>query len=669
MQKYFTLFGLLIVCFLFSCQANKNKTYTDWKVTGGSKQSIRYSSLTEIDTNNVSQLKVAWEYHTGDADTAKHSQIQCNPIIVDGIMYATSPRLKLIALDAATGNLKWAFDPDASNKNNSAFHFAVNNNRGVTYWEDKNDKRILYTAGAVLYEINANDGTIIPSFGNGGRIDLHDDLGRDVKDLYIAATSPGIIYKDLFILGSRVDEGPAAAPGHIRAYNVRTGKLEWIFHTIPQPGEFGYDTWEDSIAYKNIGGANCWSGFSLDEERGILFVPLGSASFDFYGGKRKGQNLFANCLLALDAATGKRIWHFQTMHHDVWDRDLPTPPQLITINKDGKKIDAVAQATKSGFVYVFERETGKPIYPVDEVAVDTNTAMPGEKLWPTQPIPRIPKPFVRQTFTTNDLNPYLPDSSLNKIKKDLQGYNYGNMFIPPGKKTLVVFPGFDGGTDWGGPSFDPETGYFYVNANEVCFLLTLVDVKPAPVNKETYLQAGMRLYTQNCMTCHGTDRKGSGNFPSIVDAARKYIRDSLLQLINSGRRMMPSFGRLDQEEKNAIASYVLDIKKEHRKIFMSPSRPVDTFRVIPYAMTGYYKFYSPEGYPAIAPPWGTITAINLNTGEHVWKTTLGEYPELKAKGIPPTGTENYGGSVVTAGGLLFIAAARDGKIRAFNKYN
>ncbi|MBK5271497.1 MAG: PQQ-binding-like beta-propeller repeat protein, partial [Bacteroidia bacterium] len=632
MTKCLSAFLLLISCFLICCTQKTN--YKDWNVTGGTKESIHYSSLTEIDTNNVNQLKVAWEYHTGDADTINHSQIQCNPIIVHGVLYATTPRLRLIALDAATGKSKWIFDPDSANKNSKAFHFALNNNRGVTYWEDKEDKRILFTAGSVLYEVNADNGKLISSFGNDGRVELHEGLGRDVSDLYIAATSPGIIYKDLFILGSRVDEGPAAAPGHIRAYDVRTGKQEWIFHTIPQPGEFGYDTWEDSIAYKNIGGANCWSGFSLDEKRGILFAPLGSASFDFYGDKRKGQNLFANCLLALDAATGKRIWHFQTMHHDVWDRDLPTPPQLVTINKDGKKIDAVAQVTKSGFVYVFKRETGEPLYPVDEVAVDTNSPMPGEKLWPTQPIPRIPKPFARQTITANDINPYLPDSSINKIKKDLAGYNYGNMFIPPSKKTLVVFPGFDGGTDWGGPSFDPETGNLYVNANGVAFLLTLIDAKVAPAKKENNLEAGIRLYNRTCITCHGPDRKGSGSYPSIVDVNKKYGQDSLLYLINNGRRMMPSLKQLDETEKKAIASYVLDMKSEQNKIFIPPVRPVDTFRTLPYAMDGYIKFYSPEGYPANSPPWGTMTAINLNTGEHVWQTTLGEYPELKAKGIP-----------------------------------
>jgi quinoprotein glucose dehydrogenase len=670
MKRYTACLLILLsnLLILAGCRSNSGNTYNDWKVTGGSKENTHYSSLKEIDSNNVSQLKVAWEYHCGDADTAKHSQIQCNPIIVNGVVYVTSPRLRLIALDAVTGKEKWGFDPDTVNKNKEFMQFVLNNNRGVTYWEDGADKRILYTAGSMIYAINAADGKMIPSFGNGGRIDLHDGLGRDVRDLYVAATSPGIVYKELFILGSRVDEGPAAAPGHIRAYDVRTGQLKWIFHTIPQPGEFGYETWEDPEAWKHIGGANSWSGLSLDEERGILFAPTGSASFDFYGGKRKGTDLFANCLLAINAATGKRIWHFQFVHHDVWDKDLPTPPALVTLQKDGKQIDAVAQPTKNGMIYLFERATGKPIYPIDEIAVDNKTEMPGEKLWPTQPIPQTPKPFVRQTFTMNDLNPYLPDSSINKLKKDLESYRYGNMYLPPGKHTSVVFPGYDGGAEWGGPSFDPETGYLYVNANEMGWLLTLIERSSVP-KKENYLEAGQRLYKQYCMACHGMDRKGSGNYPSILEANKKYGVDSLLYLINNGRRMMPAQKQLEEEEKKAIVSFILDIKKGQPKIFIAPPKPVDSFLNLPYTTTGYYKFLSPEGLPAISPPWGTITAINLNTGEQVWKTPLGEYPELKARGVPPTGTENYGGSIVTAGGLLFIAAARDGKIRAFNKYN
>lgn len=664
-MKYF----FIILSFALTACNKKNKLNNTWEVYGGSKAGGHYSSLNQIDTNNVLQLQVAWEFHTGDADTAKSSQIQCNPIIVDGILYATSPALKLFALDAATGKQKWSFDPDSANRNTLFFHFILNNNRGVTYWSDADDKRILYTAGSVLYAVNANDGKLVSSFGNNGKVDLHENLGRNVAQLYVAATSPGIIYKDLFILGSRVDEGPAAAPGHIRAFDVRTGKLKWIFHTIPQPGEFGYDTWEDSIAYKHIGGANCWAGFTMDEEKGILFVPTGSASFDFYGGKRKGQNLFANSLLALDAATGKRIWHFQFMHHDVWDKDLPTAPVLVTIKKDGKNIEAVAQVTKNGMVYVFERTTGKPVYEINEVSVDSISEVPGEKLSFTQPIPSFIKPFVRQTFTMEDLNPYLPDTSIEKLKKDLAGYNYGKMFQPPSFKTMVVLPGYDGGAEWGGPGYDPETGLLYVNANEMGWLLTIRENKPKPNKKENYQQAGLRLYQQHCLSCHGTERSGSGNNLSLININSKYTETEFSELLKTGRRMMPSFNHLAEEERKALTSFVLEQKNVLQKQFVMSPKAVDSFYNLKYGMTGYHKFLSPEGYPAIAPPWGTLTAINLNTGEFAWKNTLGEYPELKAKGIPATGTENYGGPVITAGGLLLIAATKDGMMRAYNKYN
>jgi len=657
----------LLLSFLFfiaSCSQNE-KEYNTWNNYGGSKENIHYSSLTEIDTSNVSQLQPAWIFNTGDADTVKNSQIQCNPIIVDSIMYVTSPTLKLFALHAGTGQKIWEFDPDSMSLN-----FVLNNSRGVTYWTDgKNDKRIFYVASSYLHCIDATNGQLVRSFGDSGLVDLHKDLGREVQDLFVTATSPGIIYKDLYILGSRVDEGAAAAPGHIRAFDVRTGKLRWIFHTIPQPGEAGYETWEDPEAYKHIGGANSWSGFTLDEEKGILFAPTGSSSYDFYGGKRKGQNLFANCLLALDAETGKRKWHFQFIHHDLWDWDLPAPPVLVTIEKDGKKIDAVAQTTKHGMVWLFDRESGKPVYPINEMQVDTNTELIGEKVWPSQPIPTFIKPFVRQSFSANDINPYLPDSSIAKLKKDLEGYRYGKMFIPPGKKPAVELPGFDGGAEWGGPSYDPQTGLLYVNANEMGWVVTMRDVASEPPRKENYGQAGVRLYQKYCISCHGADRKGTGNFPTLINIQERYHDADIMSLLSAGRRMMPSFNYITKEEKEAIVSYILDSKKDQLKDFMRSAQPQDAYRNVPYAMTGYNKFLSPEGYPAIAPPWGTITAINLNSGEHVWKTTLGEYPELKEKGIPPTGTENYGGPVVTAGGLLFIAASRDGMIRAYNKVN
>jgi quinoprotein glucose dehydrogenase len=665
----FSFISSIIILLFVSCK-EKKPVYDSWEVYGGSKEGIRYSSLNEIDTGNVHQLKVAWVFNSGDADTAKFSQIQCNPIIIDSMMFVTSPTLKLFALHAATGKKIWEFNPDSSHLNKKFMQFILNNSRGVTYWTDgEDDKRLFFVAGSFLYCLNAKNGQPVKNFGDSGRVDLHDGLGRGMKDLFITATSPGIVYKDLFILGSRVDEGPTAAPGHIRAFDARTGKLRWIFHTIPHPGEFGFDAWEDTIAYKHIGGANSWSGFTLDENRGILFAPTGSASFDFYGGKRKGQNLFANSLLALEAATGKRKWHFQFVHHDLWDTDIPNPPALVTITKDGKRIDAVAQTTKNGMAWLFERETGNPVYPVQEIAVDTNSELLNEKIWPTQPITSFIKPFARQSFTVDDINPYLPDTSIARLKKELQNYRYGKMFIPPGKKTSIVFPGFDGGAEWGGSSFDPASGILYVNANEMGWLLTMRDVVPEIPKKENYGQAGKRLYDQYCSSCHGTDLKGSGNNPTLINMQAKYKVNDAMNLLNSGRRMMPSFTHLDEENKKAILVYILELKKEQQKKFIAPKEKIDSFLNLPYRMTGYYKFLSPEGYPAIKPPWGTLTAINLNTGEHIWKTNLGEYEELKAKGVPATGTENYGGPAVTAGGLVFIAASRDGKIRAFNKQN
>lgn len=665
-MKKFALLSLLFC--LLAC--SKNRTHNTWRVTGGSKENIHFSSLTQIDTSNVKQLQVAWTYHTGDADTANHSQIQCNPIVVDNVLYGTTPQLKLFALEAATGKERWVFDPQADQKAKmpSFVRFILNNNRGVTYWENEQQKRILYAAGSFLYSIDALTGKPDLQFGKDGSVDLHDGLGKDVSDLYVAATSPGIIYKDLFIIGSRVSEGGDAAPGHIRAYDVQSGKLVWIFHTIPHPGEVGYDTWEDSTAYKHLGGANSWAGFSLDEKRGILFAPTGSVSFDFYGGKRIGPDLFGNSLLALDAATGKYIWHFQTIHHDVWDKDLPTAPALITIRKDGKEIDAVAQPTKNGFVFLLERGTGKPIYPIEERPVPTQSELKGEKLWPTQPFPTFPKPFARQTFTEADLNDLVPDSSVQDLKKRLSGYKYGNMFEPPTFQGTIFFPGLDGGGEWGGPAFDPSSQLLFVNANEMPWMLKMTEVKLDAPKKENYIEAGDRLYKTNCMACHGPDRKGSGNNPPIVEANKKYSKKTLAELISTGRRMMPAFKNLLKEESAAIASFILDLKTNQKKEFVAPPVAIDSFRQLRYNITGYNKFLTKEGYTGIKPPWGSLNAVNLNSGEIEWRIPLGEIKEFKEKGIL-TGSENYGGPAVTASGLLFIAATPDGKFRCFNKYN
>lgn len=611
-----TLFSLV----LLSCTPGQNKKYDSWSVYGGNKENNHYSSLTQIDTTNVQQLQVAWEYHAGDSD--KMTQIQVNPIVIDSNLYGVSPKLKLFALNAKTGKQKWSFDPATDPAEVKAFgnsYFMMNVCRGVAYYTDgKDDKRIFYSASSKLYCIDAVSGKPIGSFGQSGHIDLHDDLGMEAKKLYIAGTTPGVIYKDMLIVGARVNEDMPAAPGHIRAYDVHTGKLRWIFHTIPQPGEPGFETWDDSTAYKHVGGVNAWSGFSLDEKNGIVYAPLGSAVYDFYGGKRLGNNLYANSLMALDANTGKRIWHFQTVHHDIWDRDLPTPPALVTITKDGRKIDALAQPTKSGFIFLFDRLTGKPIYPVEERPVPTETELAGERPYKTQPY--SPISFARQSLAEKDLNKTGSDSSYEDIKKRLAGFKTGLMFNPPSKEGTVIFPGTDGGAEWGGAAVDPETGILYVNANEIPWVLTMVEIKDKQKQVETNLDAGHRLYISTCMACHGADRQGGGNFPSLVDAHKKYSVSQFVQLINSGRRMMPAFNQLAESEKQALASFVLDIKSEQVKHFSPPDNAGDDWNKMPYTSTGYNKFLTKEGYPAVAPPWGTLMPSILTPGRYYGKT-------------------------------------------------
>jgi len=653
---------------LFSCN-NKPSIYNGWEKAHGNSDGNKYSSLTDIDTNNVHELQVAWEFHTGDADTAAHSQIQCNPIIVNGTMYCTSPQLKLFALDASTGKQKWVFSPfDSIPGQARRSHFILNNNRGVSYWTDgKNDQRIFYAAGSDLLAVDASTGRLVPSFGNNGKIDLHNGLEMEgVQGLFVTATSPPSVYKDLVITGTRVSEATDAAPGDVRAYDARTGKTVWQFHTIPHPAEAGYETWDDPNAWKMTGGANNWMGMTIDDQRGIAYIPLGSAAMDFYGGKRKGANLYANCLLALDAATGKRLWHFQYIHHDTWDWDPSSPPVLVTVDHNGKKIVAVAQTSKNGFVYLFNRETGESIFPIKEMPVDTTTDLVGEKLWPTQPIPQKPAPFVRQSFTEKELNPYLTPEEYEDVKSRLKTYRAGKMFMPQSKQGTIIFPGFDGGGEWGGPAVDPETAILYVNANQMAWILQMFDSNP--VKKEENIgEAGLRLYNQNCGSCHGRDRKGSGNYPSILDIESKYDPRSFVEFINTGRRMMPAFKYLSQEDKDAVAAYVLNQQKEQQKKFTGNLSAIDSFRRVPYQISGYNKFLSKSNLPALSPPWGVLNAVDLNTGNYVWKTTLGEDSVFKAKGVKETGTENYGGPVVTKGGLLFIAATKDKKFRAFNK--
>jgi quinoprotein glucose dehydrogenase len=632
----------------------------DWPNHGGDSGHRQYSALDQINRENVKTLTVAWTYRTGDARSDNRSQIQCNPIVVRGVLYATSAQLKTFALDAATGQERWVFDPFAA----GAEQHSLGVNRGVAYWEDGGDRRILVTAGQRLYALDAATGTPIDTFGEKGSVSLLDGLGRDVQHLYVISNTPGAVYKDLLILGARVSEGPGpAAPGHIRAFDVRTGRIRWTFHTIPQPGELGYDTWPPD-AYQQIGGANAWTGISVDQARGVVFLPIGSAAFDFWGGNRLGENLFANTVLALDAATGKRVWHYQLVRHDLWDRDPPAAPILATITRDGRRIDAVAQVTKSGHVFLFNRETGEPLFPIEERAVPPSD-LTGEAAWPTQPLPLAPPPFARQQLTEADLTDISPESH-EAVLKRFREVRSGGQFVPPSTQGTVIFPGFDGGGEWGGQSFDEESGLLYVNSNEMPWILTMVELDRVGADPAA---AGKRTYDLNCAVCHGADRKGDPLkvFPAIADVHTRLTREAVDQIIRQGKGVMPSFGSLGDAERKTLVAYLFgDAARPLGEPVAIEDQPDDS---VLYSHTGYNRFLDPEGYPAVKPPWGTLNAIDLNAGTIRWTVTLGEFEALTKRGIPPTGTENYGGPVATAGGLIFIGATQDEKFRAFDKAN
>jgi quinoprotein glucose dehydrogenase len=487
-------------------------------------------------------------------------------------------------------------------------------------------------------------------------VDLRQGLARPPEEMSISATSPGIVYKDLIVMGSIVSETLPASPGDIRAYDARTGKIRWTFHTIPHPGELGYDTWPKD-AWKYIGGVNNWAGMSLDEKRGLVFVPTGSASFDFYGSNRKGDDLFANTLLALKAETGERVWHFQAVHHDLWDRDFPAPPNLVTVQHDGHPVDAVAQVTKSGHIFLFDRETGKPLFPIEQRPVPA-TEVEGEATAASQPLPLKPPPFARQIFNADIATNRTPEAHAAVLAR-LRQVRSAGQFVPPSLEGTVIFPGFDGGAEWGGAAFDPASGLLYVNANEMPWILRLVE---SPQGRKT---TGRGLYNARCAGCHRQDRKGSPpEFPALTGIAARRTREQIAAIVHDGSGRMPAFAQLPPDAVSAIVAY-LATGEDLAVAGMTPSPwPIEQ----KYRHDGYNKFLDPDGYPAVEPPWGTLNAIDLNKGEIAWKISFGEYPELAAKGLRHTGSENYGGPVVTAGGLLFIAATNhDRKFHAYDK--
>jgi quinoprotein glucose dehydrogenase len=618
----------------------------DWAVYHGNPNGTHYSVLDQINTQNVKGLKVAWTFETGDG--LPTNDMEGDTIVVKGRMYFASPKGRIFSLNAATGAQNWVYDPAEGKAGNGSGRL-----RGVCYWTDGTGERILFTSGNRLIAVDANSGKLIESFGDSGKVDLTQNLGRDPHSVSVNVNSPGVIFKDLIILGST-----GATPGHIRAYSVRTGKLAWIFHTIPQPGEFGYDTWPKD-AWKTANGANVWSGLSLDPERGIVYLPVASAGMgfkDFYGADREGDTLFGTSLVALDANTGKRLWHYQFVKHDLWDRDPPTPATLVTVHRDGKDIPAVAQITKYGYVWVFDRVTGENLFPTQEVPVFPST-IPGEKPVTHEILPAAPEPFARQRLTEQTLTQRTPAANA-AVRAHLATMSNRGRFDPPSLEGTVIFPGLDGGGEYGGAAWDPTTGILYINSNEQAYILKLrAQVK---MTNGSEASAG-EIYSTSCAGCHGLDRKGNPPaFPALLGVTKRMTSQQIEQRITNGSGRMPGFeGTLTKTQIEALTAFISDDNAKPESTTDGSNTSVD------YIFQGYTKFLDPDGYPAVSTPWGTLNALNLNTGKYVWQIPFGEYPELKD---PTTGSENYGGGIVTKGGIFFIAATvYDNKVRAFDK--
>lgn len=624
---------LLLASAAASCSAPPKNV--DWPVYQGSDDKTHYTTLSQISPANVSTLKVAWTYDTKDA--FEGSEMQSNAVVIGGVLYAMSPKQRAFALDAATGKELWSFDPTGGKFTGPRIRY-----RGVVV----HDGRVYFNYRYRLFSLDARTGQKAAGWGNdSGWVDLREGLGRPPEGLSVSASTPGAIFKDMLIIGTSVPEALPSAPGDIRAFDVKTGKIRWSFHTIPHPGEFGYETWP-AEAWKVAGGANAWSGVTVDQRRGMVFFATGSASFDFYGANRVGDNLFANSIVALDANTGQRKWHHQGLRHDLWDRDFPAAPTLVTVTRNGRPVDAVAQITKTGHVWVLDRETGAELFP-SEWRKMPPAILEGDITADSQRFPVLPKPFARQQLTEDMLTDRTPEAHAAALKLFRENPT-PDPWTPPNTKGIIIFPGVDGGGEYGGPAFDPGTGMMYVNSNEMGWILKIVP-------RET-----TSLFGAYCAECHGAKSTPIG--PTLTGVSKRLTREQITNAIRAGTGRMPAFATaLGDSSIAELVEYLVSGK--------APTRtPASVPTFLKYRNTTFDIFLDHEGYPAIKPPWGTLNAIDLNTGETKWSIPFGEYPKLVAQGLKDTGSDSYGGAIVTENGLLIIAATTyDNKIRAFDK--
>lgn len=606
----------------------KRKTFLSWHRSQGDNGGTRYSALDQINRQNVTNLQVAWTYHSNDGK----KNLQCNPIIVGDLMIAPTAGDEVVAVEAVTGIERWRFAPEGR----PAF-------RGLIYWPGgwRASERVLFCAGKFLYALNPRTGLAITNFGQGGKVELP---GVAEGGFGVATAAPVIFKRIIIVAGFEKDAW---------GLDVATGKLRWTFHTVPHPGEFGDDTWDQPEPY----AANDWSGMALDEVRGIAYLNTGGPKPNFIGVGHLGQNLFSDCLIALDARTGKRLWHFQEVRHDLWDQDITSPPNLATITRDGKRVDVVAACTKLGNTLLLDRVTGKPIFPFRLRRAPAST-VPGEITSPYQPDPELPEPFSKFEFTRADL--FARDEMVetyveNQFKSAVTGW-----FVPPIEGKTILYFGMDGGAEWSGACVDPQTGRLYVSANHLGWFISLYRDEDPPEDPAAPKTRGRLVYEANCVACHGPDKMGLGTAPPLRGLRFRADAGAITNQILHGKNAMPAFTNLPPADVAALVDYLLWRDRPLPKPEVKPDRPH-------YNFTGYNRFYDNEGYPANRPPWGTLNCLDLNTGKLLWKVPLGEYPKLAAEGLKNTGTENYGGPIVTAGGLVFCAGTRDNKIRAFDK--